>query len=175
MIGDYFPPHSLDSKDYANTFCAWWFAKHLRAMEEPPLWSELPNVLTLRFLWLRSFDNPIVVRAVIPAGVLVAKRTDGQGGDVGLVGGIEGRIVERVERRLDDSELRRIKDDFEALEFWQLRASEAAGCDGSQWVLEAADSAKYHVVNEWSPKPSAFNSFCLKLLYATGMQVQSVY
>lgn len=39
-----------------------WYSKHLRAMKEHLLFNKKQDKLTFRFLWLRTFHNPIAIR-----------------------------------------------------------------------------------------------------------------
>ena len=58
-----------------------WYSQHLIAMGEPLLPDGANEVY--RFLWLRTFHNPIMIRLTYdPKGCdLIAKRLDGAGGN----------------------------------------------------------------------------------------------
>ena len=45
-----------------------WFSKFLCAFEEDPLWPPRKNGETYRFMWLRSFHEPILARLDIGDG-----------------------------------------------------------------------------------------------------------
>lgn len=65
----------------ARTRC--WYSAHLDAMEERPLREAVSTGgEAYRFLWLRTFHRPVVIRVVARNGqiVLETKETDGHGG-----------------------------------------------------------------------------------------------
>jgi hypothetical protein len=149
-----------------------WYGDPLRAMGERPLCPE-PDVERYRFLWLRTFHHPVMIRAELRdrGAVVTGKELDGAGGyEPGRL--IRDTTVElSAERR---AELERLLTDG----FWRAPTqpppdSGRVGVDGAQWILEGA-ADHYHVVDRWSPdlypRDAAFRRLCLFLLEAAGLK-----
>jgi hypothetical protein len=149
-----------------------WYSKQLPAMGE----SNLPKGLgeSYRFLWLRSFDNPVAVR-ISDAGsqcVLVAKQLDGWGGYA------PGRLSKRVARTLSLEDCASFKRLIAALGFWQPQPADprdvdTVQVDGARWVLEGQRNADYHLWDVWSPSESgpraSFRRLCLEMIRLSGL------
>ena len=157
------PPLNDDRRD--------WYSKHLGAMAE----SALPTGPgeTYRFLWLRTFDHPVVVRVTcIEKGcVLTALRTNGQGGYEA------GSVVERKTRTMSDAEVRRFREMFGRVQFWRPQpADDRLGLDGARWILEVRRGQDYHLWDVWSPDASgayaAYRELCLDLIRLSGLAVR---
>jgi len=60
----YFPEGVFDDEKQANDSIVDQYSRYLKALQEPSLWetSKRTKGPVYRFLWLRSFDHPIVVR-----------------------------------------------------------------------------------------------------------------
>ena len=160
------------------------YARFLRAMKEPALAPGFADRTTAcRFLWLRSFDNPISVR-VEPSGSELLVRAVVLDGDccVNESGEVDpGEPIERMERRVQAS--------WEGLSarlasdaVWQPRGwteYEYFNMDGAAWVLEYRDGDTYRVVHRSSPIAagpySALRSICTDMLEWTGLPVQTGY
>lgn len=148
----YFPAGALNiegAPGVSDDFVRRWYSAHLLAMNEPSLSCGAPSSdEAYRFLWLRSFHQPIAVR-VSRAGrsyELVATALSGAGGYE------PGRVVQRVRRELTEDEWRRVTHALQRISFWQMSANpptEEIGVDGAQWIIEGR-SASYHVVDRWS-------------------------
>jgi hypothetical protein len=166
----FFPPETLGDSGTQRRYEK-WFGRHLRAMGELPIHGSKQGTLVLRFLWLRTWDRPVVVRLVkTSTWQLVAKQTDGQGG-------YEPGTVSREEHRvLTHSEGEELEARLEKLGFWELPSQrQRFGRDGARWVLEAAQADRYHVVNYWSPKGGPLHDFCLHLLGLTKLDIEPIY
>jgi hypothetical protein len=168
----YFPDNSLDTRPELDRFLSVWYSKHLHSMREPIIFNGTqPATLQIRFLWLRTFHSPVVVRVFCSGSQagLILKTTNGQGGyDTGMVDREE-------ELSLSALELQAIIDRFRILDFYQLSFENSCGCDGAQWILEAAIEGKYHVVTRWSPQSGALREFCLFLLNRAGLTLDKIY
>ena len=147
-----------------------WYGKHLRAAGEAPLCPGA-SAEQYRFLWLRSFHRPVVVRIEVSAAgsaMLVAKELDGAGGYE------PGRVARDTSFALAPerwAEMRRLLDDG----FWRMPTAPADtvfGLDGAQWVLEGTATGQYHVVDRWTPEHSPgaapYRAACLALLRVSG-------
>jgi hypothetical protein len=158
---NYFPEGALSSIKPADDFMADWFSKHLREMDEPPLWPPCDDRRpTFRYLSLPSFGKPCAVR--------VQRDDHGEWDlvatllDCGESGQEAGRVIRRVQRKLGSFERWRLEARSRRLEFWDIPAydEKRVGLDGFKVVLEGADAGRYHIVNRWCPPRGPFWSFC---------------
>lgn len=106
-----------------------------------------------RFLWLRSFHNPIVVR-IERTGEhyeLSATIMSGAGGyDPGIVS-------RRITKALSQSDWARLVAALDKLGFWTMPTEPApsddgivtVGVDGANWIIEGRRDS-HHVVDRWS-------------------------
>lgn len=144
----FFPPEILEE------FYADWFRTHLRAPKEPRLHSMAVALVAYRFLWLRTFDEPIAIRAQRENDqtLLHVKQCSGEGGYD------PGNIVVNTTRKLSDEEWERIVTAINEIGFWKLPAEtvQEDGIDGAEWVIDGFDRGRYHVVHRWTE--AAFGS-----------------
>ncbi len=164
-----FFPHGIITEFYAG-----WFTEHLNALGEPPIHSMGRNVTAYRFLWLRTFDSPIAIRAETQNSrtVLSSKQADGEAGFE------TGRIVVDTWRELADAEWSQIVAMIGEIGFWNLPAEnlEAVGLDGAEWVIEGIDAGRYHVCHRWSDVAAeSIAKFGLLLLELSGISVDEIY
>jgi hypothetical protein len=126
-------------------FQAGWYAKALRRMGEPSLARAPIAARVYRFTILPTWGHPVSVR--MTAGeVIEAKRLDGFGGYE------PGRLAEQVSLKLSAEQMNQFRSLFGKLAFWQMPFDVPdRGFDGSEWILEAVELGKYHVVARWSP------------------------
>jgi hypothetical protein len=172
----YFPVGVFqDSSDtgWYRGFKERWYAKHLRSMNEPSLSvaSKDAALVAYRFVWLRTFHHPIVVRLTIQAdgtGMLNAKETDGQGGYRA------GRLFRNDAAEIARSQVSQFLNLLRKAAFWSLATEETSGgLDGAQWILEGVEKGHYHVVDRWSPKNGDYRSLCLYLLELSKLKVET--
>ena len=158
----FFPPKVLAQDQPGNQFRNNWYSKHLRAMKEESLYSSGDEwVESYRFLWLRSFHQPVAVR-IWKCGstqFLSLKVMDGAGGyEPGKL------ILERSRELTPDewSEFLRYLDDSC---YWQLPTrDDNIGFDGAQWIFEGVKGGRYHVVDRWTPQTGSYRELCLYAL-----------
>jgi hypothetical protein len=143
-------------------------SSELREMDEPSLWevSQKSKREVYRFLWLRTFHQPIAVRLTINpdgSGDLVAKLMGGKGGyDTGLLASNEQSHLPPVEARSFIEKLMKA-------DFWTLsptRFQDSYGRDGAMWIVEGTKNGTYHVVARWSPRDGPYRDACLYLALA---------
>ena len=175
---DYFPPGSLDETPQSSQFRKQWYSDQLRALKEPSLWelSKTQRTQTWRFLWLRSFDQPISVRLDVShdgTGVLTTKAASGQGGYK------PGRLVTNKTRALTKEETTSFLVRTDEQGFWSLPVYEMPrkgvgpngeptveiGLDGAQWILEGVNDGQYHVADRWSPKNGPVRTLGIMMLF----------
>jgi hypothetical protein len=132
-----------------DVFVRQWYSKHLTAMEEPSLsCGALEDSEAYRFLWLRTFHNPVAVRVFQRDGDygLEAVILDGAGGYD------PGHVSRRVTRTLSRDQWRSVIAKLEGMQFWQMatKGDDLPGCDGAQWIVEARRGGRYHIVDRWT-------------------------
>jgi hypothetical protein len=141
----FFPPKVLAQDQPGNQFRNNWYSKHLRAMKEEPLYSPDGEwVESYRFLWLRSFHNPVAVRIWKCGSVrfVSVKELDGAGGYD------PGKLKLERKRELTPDEWREFMRYLEDSCYWQLPTQDdTIGFDGAQWIFEGVKGGRYHVVN----------------------------
>lgn len=161
----FFIASTLAAQQYFPTgggdrFPADWYSKHLRALKEPSLWElskKDPTAEVYRFLYLRTFHQPIAVRITVagPAGRLVAKKASGQGGYA------PGHLVYKRESVIPEIQAV-VLGAIDESHFWDLPTEKEPpeirpdgtveiGVDGAQWIVEGVKNGKYHVIDRWSP------------------------
>ena len=149
----YFPEGSLSDNPGSDLFRSDWYSKHLKALQEPSLLqlAKNPSLESYRFVWLRTFHHPIIVRldfASNGTAKLTTKVSSGAGGYD------PGHIVENKSRPVTREETEKFLARVKLEQFWELPSHETPmtiGCDGSQWIIEGVKDGKYHVIDRWSP------------------------
>ncbi|MCL5287089.1 MAG: hypothetical protein M1453_03725 [Acidobacteria bacterium] len=144
------------------------YSKFLRVMNEPSLWelSKDQKSHSYRFLWLRTFDNPIAVRVIVNedgTGTLVTKILSGQGGYD------PGRLRTNRRRKLSTREVGHLLFILDERGFWSLPSEErlpegTVQLDGAQWITEGVKGGAYHVVYRWSPETGRDRAIGLEFL-----------
>jgi len=146
-----------------------WYSKHLKTMKEPVLRDSLP-VKVFRFLWLRTFDNPIVIRLENDKGqtTLFWKVCDGKGGYD------PGKMIINEKKKLTKEEWKIISEEINSINFWNLIPNQRMmGIDGAQWILEGNEFGKYHVVDRWNGME--IRKVCLNMLRLTDLEIEEIY
>jgi hypothetical protein len=152
--GSYFPKGALSDDPRGDLFRANWYSKQLKALEEPSLLqlAKNPSLESYRFVWLRTFHHPVVVRLDPRSdgtGELTTKVSSGAGGYA------PGHVIENKSRAVTREEAERFLARVRQAQFWGLPSHdtpEAAGDDGSQWIIEGVKEGKYHMVDRWTPE-----------------------
>jgi hypothetical protein len=139
----------------ANTFdpiLQRWFSAELHLLEEPSLLkpSAASPAETYRFLWLRTFNQPIAVRLDVSAdrtGVLTTKIANGEAGFPYT----SKKLTMNVRGTLSREQVQRFLQRFNDVQFWSLptTVNDPIGTDGSEWIFEATNAGKYHIVERW--------------------------
>ena len=81
----YFPQGILGDDAQGDLFRSNWYSKHLKALEESSLFqmAKASSAESYRFVWLRTFHYPVIVRVDIKSdgsGELTTKVSSGAGG-----------------------------------------------------------------------------------------------
>ena len=164
----YFPAGILGEDAREDNFKIEWYSKFLTAMHEPSLCeaSKTQKTQTYRFLWLRSFHQPVSVRLEVNrdgTALLTTKITSGNGGYE------PRRLIVNRTQRLTREHTSWVLDRIEELKFWSLptnppRHPNEIGVDGAQWIFEGAKDGAYHVVDRWSPEKDEIHALGIMML-----------
>ncbi|WP_428149087.1 hypothetical protein [Brevundimonas sp.] len=168
----------VERQTVQDEFYGEWFGGELADFQEPSLYHRPITALrSVRFLWLRSFHDPIVVRIDdLPDGSkqLTAKRRPGGAGFT--EDGTPSIAAERV-RRMGTLEI----DQFEtAFREAALLDQPDAGCsccvDGAQWIIEVSDPERgYRYRRYQSPEEGIEREVGLAMLKLTSWDVEPIY
>jgi hypothetical protein len=130
-----------------------------------------------RFLWLRTFDNPIAIRIEkTGSGAKVwVTQLDGKGGyDPGSVS--VKRAIEVNQARWTD-----ITNSVALAGFWSMQTEDdrKVSSDGAQWILEGVAGGRYHAVDRWSVKSESsarglekYTATCVHFLEVGGFDLK---
>lgn len=164
----YFPERVLGEDSWDAKFKTDWYSKFLTALNEPSLWeaSKSQREQSYRFLWLRSFHNPVSVRLDV--------QPDGSALLTVKVGTLEsnyepGKLIENRTKRVSREQTHWFLNMIEELKFWSLptnppKEPNKVHLDGAQWILEGVQDTKYHVVDRWSPDKGEVHTLGITML-----------
>jgi len=164
----YFPPGALSSVPEADAFAASWYASQLRALGEPSLRAAMAGACTAyRFLWLRTWGDPVAVRI---------ERWPGAAPTLAAKGGYDpGALALEETRPLAEAAWARFEALLAAAELDTIPAHGVEGLDGSQWIMEAVRQGAYRLVSRWTParhgRDAAFRRACWFLVELSGLPV----
>ena len=157
-------------EDVFGNFKKSWYSDQLRALNGPSFYAmSLADELTaFRFLWLRSFHNPIAI-AIYYSGYLTAKVASGKAGYS------PGKVIVDEVIELDISAISGFQKLIDSRRFWKLPSSERQiqGFDGSQWIIEGVDLSRYHIVDRWNGW--GIKSLGLHMLKLSNMTITNIY
>ena len=171
----YFPRGVFHANAEASDWTARWYAKYLRAMEEPSLFESVGEKAgaTYRLLIVSSYRRPVVIQLEVRAngtGLLTAKMATGIHGKLGPVLRNESILVAQgvVEQFLNLEE---------KANFWTLPTqNEIRRANGSEWIMEGRRAGEYHVVDRWSPaKEGEYFKVCSYLIAMSPVKPEAVY
>lgn len=174
MFSSFFPESVFSERLDLHQYTVAWYGKHLAAMKEPSLFklSSDKDLCVYRFLWLRTFHNPIVVRLIVNndgSAHLISKITSGAGGYE------PGEVTESIEKIISAEEVDSIELALSGLDFWDLPSTvEDSELDGAQWIVEGVKDGKYHIVDRWSPD-RLYEELALFLVKCAGIKVDEIY
>ncbi len=160
----YFPNGVLSEIPRVDVFKTNWYSNQLRALNEPSLLSLATDHTqeSYRFVWLRSFHHPVVVRLSIAKdgiGKITSKEGNGAGGY--KPGKADVNKLLPATPKQTQAFLAKI----EQTDFWNILSQDTTpGLDGAQWIVEGVKNGKYHVVDKWSPKEGPIRELGLALL-----------
>ncbi len=169
----YFPLElftDISRYDGYDTFHVEWYSNHLKAMKEPLIFNKKQDKSIFRFLWLRTFHQPITIRIEKYSNIcsLTWKLCDGAGGYK------PGNVIVNETKPVDKQTWNKFQLLLAKADFWNLKTNEAgiSGLDGSHWILEGVDEKKYQVVDRWTPGSGRFYECCDFLIGLTNLAIK---
>ena len=144
-----------------------WYSRHLKVMNEPALWQNTKGDV-IRFLWLRTFDNPVSVKIEKRGNKIILSWI--------ITGGKGGYEPEKIITNKSKSlSLQQWNDCIALLNnagYWDMSTIKEEKyevidivLDGDQWILEANINKKYHIVDR--PDGDSIRNLCLYFLNLT--------
>lgn len=156
---------SKRSEPALSQFESEWFSAHLTAFGERAL-ADAGGEDAIRFLWLRTFHHPVMVRLDGLTGgspTLTAVELTGAGGYE------PGSVGRRIHRELTNDEVMRVNRSLTSTSiFVSPKAYCGMGFDGSEWIIESSNDGDYHFVKQWSPSKGPVHAVGVELLDLTG-------
>ena len=161
-----------------DEFEADWFSGELSAFGEPSLYrrpSATPR--SIRFTWLRSFHDPVVIRVDATGDGRQRMTAKQHPAGLGFVGGPGVSRAREVTRVLSSTETAALQT---VVEQAGLFRSPASGCwcclDGARWIVESNDPQQgYRYRSRQSPDEGFERQLGLHLLTLTGWNVGPIY
>jgi len=146
------------------------YSKYMEALNEPKL-RVSESIQVFRFICLRSFDEPFIVRLENKNSIITIywKMLDGKGGYE------LGKIIIDKSKQLTINDWKNFIDKIDPKHFWNIPTVSNAliGTDGSEWLLEGNLQGKYHVVERWCG--GEIGQLCRALLNLTDLKIKELY
>jgi hypothetical protein len=173
----FFPEQVFYKRPELHKFKASWYTDHLEALKEPSIFASriVGNTTTYRFLYLRTFDNPIAVRIEVASkgssGILYYKQCNGAGGYA------PGKLMKSKSVILDERCMETFVQTFENAGIWQMESEDqpVAMADGAQWVIEVLDKGRYHIVDRCSDTMTKIYNLCMLMLKMAQEKIDEIY
>jgi hypothetical protein len=176
LVSTYYSNHGDTLRSYAriiphqfDTVYVKEYSKYLYAMREPLLFNRLLSKEVYRFVWLRSFHNPIIIRIEKDKNKkyeLIWKVTNGKGGYY------PGQLIVNKRKYISGKEWNVFHKYISGMNFWkQKNVHEQWGCDGAVWLLEGETSDFYNVIHSWSVGNPDLHEACRYLIQLTGIKL----
>lgn len=137
--------------DRVSKFRQQWYSANLAAMGEPSLFDTNPDSrFVCRFLWICFDQPPLCIRIDTTnegQATVTVKQTNGKGGFT------VGELVLSEQAPITAYQLSKVMTLFKNTDFWRLPTTEKLpiGTDGEEWVFEAREDERYHIVDRWCP------------------------
>ena len=150
-----------------------WYVELLGTLQEPSLYelSNDTNLNSYRFLWLRTFDNPIALRLSLNedgSAILNIKVADGE------TGFKIGKLIENKTANVTKEQVADFLMVLNQANFWHLPSKEeGGGVDGAAWILEGVKAGDYHIVLKWATKEGYFWNAALFLVTLSNLNIDT--
>ena len=165
--------YALVPVDSLSAFYACDYTVFLRAFREPDLRTRAQTgPATYRLLWLPTFDPPVSVRVESHNASATVVVVMGSG-----AGGYEpGRIWRRDSFSITEGQWDQLLAASRAAHFWEMPTIGGhGGLDGSNWVIEAAEPGRYHLVDRWTPpEDSSYYALGMAILRISRLPLDSL-
>ena len=177
----YFPVGTFIPDELRENRLVEGYSNCLAAMGEPAIHSFTgKEVETYRFLYLRSFHLPVMVRIWKSGGerYMIVKQLDGNGEIKRRENGGEWvfphKLDVNVTRTLTEDEWNSFTDLLAKADFWNLPTIEKECCfpDGATWLMEGVRGQRYHVIDRQSPASGNYREACVYLLKLSGLKIE---
>lgn len=190
-----FAPKQYFSNEYcleAGPYCE-YYSSNLGAMKEPSLYKKASKIgnLTYRFLWLRSFNEPVSFRVTLqPDGTatLSIKMLD-LSADYSSGIYVPGKLILDKDVTINRADLEKFLVNESDARKWLTEESipaPNAGFDGAGWIFEAVIDHQHYVIRRWSPtstresSPAAvidrdFANFGMEMIKLSGIKFEHIY
>jgi hypothetical protein len=146
----------------------------LLAMQEPPVGHLAESDQAFRWVWLRSFHPPVVVRVQKQGSEasIVVKMLDKPYG-AGPDGLRVSKLAINEHRRLNANEWDSLVE-LRRAGFWAQPSTEpeVLGVDGADWIMDGVAWGERHSVARWSPQRGPFRDLCMAMLKLSGITVR---
>lgn len=162
--------YSLDIIHQVNmaTFVLGWYSEQLSALKEPLIFNQTDKTI-YRFTWLRTFHKPVAIRLERTGNsyTLYWKQTSGAGGYD------PGELIINSSKQLTKEKWDKFIVLLQSADFWNMptKSNDDMGADGSQWIIEGMENAKYHVVDRWTPRKNNFQKCGQYLIELTELKI----
>ena len=151
-------------KNEYDTIIKNYISKSLHEFKEPLLYNCDEEKEIYRFTWLKSFDNPIVIRIEISSNkkTIFWKELE-----------IDKeykptKIIIDENKPLSNQKWNELNRLIQKTNFWEIYPNiNAPGFDGSFWVLEGTKEGKYKAVAYWVPKRKQIEYFSKHIEYSS--------
>ena len=155
-------PSGLFDPAYArsDSFKVRWYTLTLAALGEERLTvpSTWPREV-YRFLWIRSFHPPVMVRIAHGPNNTIIVTSE-------LVGESDDKArIRRDSTALPEATWRDLRTLLQRERFWQQPFSDTSrfGLDGARWVIEGLRNDRYTIVDRWTPQDTGATGFVRRI------------
>ena len=151
------------------------FSNTLHQMSEPLYWNDPTNAITgdfYRFVWLRTFDRPIVVTITASDDGRTEVRSKVFSGQSGF--GF-GEIEHEVTITNHSTTVTALITDLDRWLRYVPEFDGNFGLDGSTWMIDGVKDGKYYIVHRWSPASGWVRDIGLRFLEEANIKEKKIY
>ena len=151
------------------------FSETLHQMSEPVYWNVPTNAITghfYRFIWLRTFDRPIVVTITSSGDGRAEVRSKVFSGQSGF--GF-GKIEQEVTITNPSATVAALITDLDRWLPYVPEFDGDFGADGATWMIDGVKDGKYYIVHRWSPASGWVRNIGLRFLEEANIKEKIIY
>ncbi len=142
-----------------------WGNRVLFSLNEPVLFNYVANGEFIRFVWLRSFENPIIIRVNKFSDTVYAVIKELK---LQTIDTMPPVVLKDTIITLDKELWQNVMKPIDTSDFWSLQyADSSLNEDGAVWFLECSISNRYKVIRRWDNGhllSEPFRSYLLPLI-----------